>query len=202
MNSERTLGGISGYAWVAGGAALVAILTHCLAIAAYPPYFAGAASPLRYEWQLGWPWPFAKISVDGQWKALSGLALGADIAVAGPGHRQRHRGGRLLATIAISALGWLLLSRALGVNVGVFLGWAALAVDYLAVPCAAWAIVIHFARAMESPRFSLRWLFIFITASCIVLAAVAWRLGQRRAPRGLKGEAVDRPSLVPPAVRD
>ena len=110
------------------------------------------------------------------------LAIGSAIAVDDWTRGRASRppiGGRLLATIAITAVGWLLLNRALDVNVGVFLGWAALVVVYLAVPCAAWAIVIYFARAMQSPRFSLRWLFIVITASCIVLAVIAWRLGQR-----------------------
>ncbi len=187
-SSQRSWLGIA-----AGGATLLAIVTHQLAIAAYPTYFSGiAGTPTRDAWDLGWPWRFATMSMSGELSRLSALPLGADLVISvalvvgvvvAVGDWTRGRSlrpvfdARLIAIIGLTMVGWLLLAGLLRVPVAVFFGWAALVLIFLAIPCAAYAL----------SRFSLRGLFIAITVLCIVLAAVvaigAWRAGRERTER-------------------
>jgi hypothetical protein len=77
---------------------------------------------------------------------------------------------KALLVIVASAICWAALNLVLEAPLGVFLGWAALAVVYLGVPCTAYSV---FTLANRAHRFSLRALFIVVTCLCVILAAFA-----------------------------
>ena len=77
-------------------------------------------------------------------------------------------GRKALLVILTSAICWAVLNLLMVAPLGVFLGWAALAVIYLGVPCTAYSV---FTLAGQAHRFSLRALFIVVTCLCVILAA-------------------------------
>lgn len=175
--------------WLAGGLVLGALVHFQLAIAAYPIYF-------RDLWSLGWPLTVATWSSTYGWGQFAPLALLVDLTFAVAlvigtmGAVQRWtRGltysppanGRTLAVLVITIFGWIVLLQTLSIPAVVFLGWAALVVIFLSVPCAAYSLVILATQLRHSPRFSIRTLLVAVTVVCIAAAAFAWRRGANRA---------------------
>jgi len=186
--------------WLAGGLLLGALVHFQLAIAAYPVYFAElqAAGSVHYSWTVGWPLPFAMWSSTHGWSGFAPLSLLVDttfaaaLVVGTMAAVQRWTRGRTyslpangqtLAAMVVTLLGWIVLLQTLSIPAVVFLGWAALVVIFLAVPCAAYSLVVFAPQLRHSRRFSIRTLFVAVTVLCVAAAAVAWRMNAIRAER-------------------
>jgi hypothetical protein len=169
--------------WLAGGSIALALGYHLVATAAYPNFFRSSGWSTRQDsWPLGWPLEFAILSVTGQFHAFQPLALFADLLVAAvlilgtalaaadwsPTRITLPGANRKLLVVILASIGcWAALVAKLGAPLGVFLGWVALAIVYLGVPCAVYAIVT---RARSHARFSLRTLLAVMTGLCVLLA--------------------------------
>jgi hypothetical protein len=186
--------------WFAGGLVLGALVHFQLAIAAYPTYFVElrTARTVHYSWTVGWPLPFATCSLTHGWSGIALLSLLVDTIFAAAlvvgtmaAVRRWTRGrtyslpanGQTLAVIVVTLLGWIVLLQTLSIPWFVFLGWAALVVIFLVVPCAAYSLVIFAPQLRHSTRFSIRTLLVAVTVFCIAAAAVAWRMNAIRAER-------------------
>ncbi len=170
----------------AGCVMATAVAVHHVATAAYPSYFAEAGhGPLHHAWEIGWPLDFGTWSTTGEIERFRPLAFSVDFLVAvflvlgtaAAAAEWRYwpalwptLGRKALLVIVTSAICWALLNLLLEAPLGVFLGWAALAVVYLGVPCTVYSVITLAGRAH---RFSLRALFVVVTCLCVILAAYA-----------------------------
>ncbi len=187
------------FTWLAGGVVLAALAHFQSALAAFPVYFSELSpQSVHHGWQAGWPIPFGQRTVTGEIAGFQPLALVSDlvfalIVVLGTMASVQHwlRGktillpapGLTLGVLAVTLLTWLALLQTLNIPLRVLLGWAALAVIFLAVPCAAYSLVTYMTRMTFAPRFSLRVLLVVVTLLCFFAAAFAWRQNALRAAR-------------------
>jgi len=185
--------------WLAGGMVLGALVNYQLAIAAYPVYFQQqSARSVHHSWTVGWPLPLATWSTTPGWSRLAPLSLlvdsvfaaalvvGTMAAVQGWTRGRSYSlpaNGQTLAAMVVTLLGWIVLIQTLSIPAVVFLGWAALVVIFLAVPCAAYSLVVFTAQLRHSKRYSIRTLFVVLTALCVAAATVAWQMNINRAER-------------------
>lgn len=171
----------------------VALAYHLVASSAYPNYFQTPDGPLSFSWPVGSPLTFGTWSATGEMTDFQPLALIADflaavVLVVGTAQaiddwpraslKLPVLNRNALIIVVASILGWVALFAVLRVPVAVFFGWAALAVIYLGVPCAAYSLVT---RSRPSARFSMRTLLLVTTCICVVLAAIAWTRATRLA---------------------
>jgi hypothetical protein len=76
---------------------------------------------------------------------------------------------RFLGILLATLVGWYWLSQFLHVPLFVFLGWAALTVIFLAIPCVAYSVVNALPK-IRAFRFSVRTLMLFLAVLCLVAA--------------------------------
>jgi hypothetical protein len=193
--------------WLAGGVVATALAYHLVATAAYPTFFRTPGGPVSYAWPLGWPLEFGTCSATGQIAGFRPLAAAADLLIGvvllvGTGlavstwavqSTLPKMSRSSLVVVVVSIACWAALLAALRVPAAVFLGWAALAVVYLAVPCTAYSIVRLLRPASQ---FSLRTLFLAISVIAVVLAALAGSGNY-----ATRGAGADRARLVSDSVR-
>ena len=167
-----------------------AIVVHQVAAEAYPAHFDKLPeSSVRNTWRLGWPLPCAVRTTTGEVTRLGRLELAVNVLVAAvlvlgtaftagqwrdsrfslPEGTGPVRLGQLVVILSLTALAWAALVALLRVPAAVFVGWLALGVAYLGVPCTAYSLAAGFGRPL---RFSLLTLLAVVTVLCMLLAAL------------------------------